>query len=120
VEKAAELGLPFFPGVMTPSDIQGAIAVGAKVLKFFPAQPAGGPAMLEAVAAPFAFHGVRFIPTGGVKLATLEAWLSLKPVLAVGGTWIATPTAIAAGSWDAIQANATAARDAVAKLGRGA
>ena len=116
VEKAREVGLPFFPGVMTPSEVQGALRCGARVMKFFPAQQAGGPEMLKSLAAPFAFHGVRFIPTGGVKLATLDTWLAVRAVVAVGGTWIATPEAIAAGDWAAIRGHAAAAREAVARL----
>ncbi len=116
VAKAQEIGLPFFPGVMTPSEIQGALSLGLTAMKFFPAQNAGGPEMLKAVSAPFASRGVRFIPTGGVKLATLESWFALPSVLAVGGTWIATPAAIAAGDWKAVRDNAAAAQQAVAKL----
>jgi len=115
VARAREIGMPFFPGVMTPSEIQGALARGAKVMKFFPAQPAGGPAMLRALAAPYAFHGVRFIPTGGVNPENLEAWLALESVVAVGGTWIATPQQIAGGDWEGVRSRAAAARAAVAR-----
>jgi len=116
VKKAAEIGLPFFPGVMTPSEIQGALAAGAKVMKFFPAEPAGGLAMLTALAAPFAFAGVRFLPTGGVKLESLKTWLASEAVLAVGGTWIATREAIRAGDFAAVRKNASQAREAVGRL----
>jgi 2-dehydro-3-deoxyphosphogluconate aldolase / (4S)-4-hydroxy-2-oxoglutarate aldolase len=115
VAKAQEIGMPFFPGVMTPSEIQGALACGARVVKFFPAQAAGGPAMLRALAAPYAFYGVRFIPTGGVNSENLEAWLALESVVAVGGTWIATPQQIAGGDWVGIRGRAAAARAAVAR-----
>jgi 2-dehydro-3-deoxyphosphogluconate aldolase / (4S)-4-hydroxy-2-oxoglutarate aldolase len=115
VARAREIGMPFFPGVMTPSDIQNALAAGAPVLKFFPAQPAGGPAMLRALAAPYAFHGVRFIPTGGVNLENLEAWLAIDAVAAVGGTWIATAQQVAARDWQGISSRAGAARAAAAR-----
>jgi len=115
VARAREIGMPFFPGVMTPSEIQGALAAGASVMKFFPAQQAGGPAMLRALAAPYAFHGVRFIPTGGVNLENLEAWLAIPAVVAVGGTWIATPQQVAAGDWDGIRTRAASARAASAR-----
>lgn len=116
VAKAREIGMPFCPGVMTPSDIQSALAAGARVLKFFPAQAAGGPSMLRALSAPYAFHGVRFVPTGGINQENLEAWLAVESVVAVGGTWIATPKQIAAGDWEGIRGRAAAARAAVARL----
>lgn len=116
VAKARQIGMPFIPGAMTPSEIQNALAAGARVLKFFPAQPAGGPGMLRALSAPFAFHGVRFVPTGGVNQENLEGWLAVDSVVAVGGTWIATPQQIAAGDWEGIGRRAAAARAAVARL----
>lgn len=111
VDAAASAGLPFAPGIMTPSDISGATSRGARLLKFFPAGPAGGPAMLQAISAPFAHLNVKFIPTGGASLDTLGEWLSLKSVAAVGGTWIARSADIAAGRFDVIKANARAAVD---------
>ena len=111
VDAAADAGLPFAAGVMTPSDISAATARGARLLKFFPAGPAGGPAMLQAIAAPFAHFKVTFIPTGGATLDTLGEWLSLKSMAAVGGTWIARSPDIAAGRFDVIKANARAAVD---------
>ncbi len=111
VDAAVKGGLPFAPGVMTPSDISGATGRGARLLKFFPAGPAGGPAMLQAISAPFAHLKVKFIPTGGATLYTLGDWLSLKIVAAVGGTWIARSSDIAEGRFDVIKANARAAVD---------
>ena len=84
VEAAADAGLPFAPGIMTPSDISLAAAAGCRLMKFFPAAPAGGPSMLRNIAAPFAHMGLRFIPTGGVKYETMEDWLKLSEIAAVG------------------------------------
>ena len=81
VAKAREIGMPFIPGVMTPSEIQGALACGAKIMKFFPAQLAGGPAMLRALSGPYGFYGVRFIPTGGANPENLESWLAVDSVM---------------------------------------
>jgi 2-dehydro-3-deoxyphosphogluconate aldolase/(4S)-4-hydroxy-2-oxoglutarate aldolase len=89
VDAAKALGLPFAPGVMTPSDLTAAVKRGVRLAKFFPAGAAGGPRALEAIAAPFAHLKVRFVPTGGVSLDTMEDWLKMKSVAAVGGTWIA-------------------------------
>ncbi len=116
---AAARGLPFAPGIMTPTDLQAALRAGCRMVKFFPAAAAGGPNMLKNIAAPYAHTGIGFNPTGGVSPDTLRDWLSLPEVRAVGGTWIATRADIAAGNWDRITANARAAVEAVAAI-RGA
>ncbi len=113
VDHAARIGLPFAPGIMTPSDMQLALRHGCNMVKFFPANPAGGPAMLKSIAAPYAHTGIGFNPTGGVSIDTLADWLALPEVRAVGGTWIATRADIAAGKWDSI---ASKARAAVARV----
>jgi 2-dehydro-3-deoxyphosphogluconate aldolase/(4S)-4-hydroxy-2-oxoglutarate aldolase len=113
---AAKVGLPFAPGIMTPTDLQAALRMGCKMVKFFPAMPAGGPNMLKNIAAPYAHTGIGFNPTGGVTMDNLGDWLALPEVRAVGGTWIATKADIAAGNWDKITANAKAAVQRVAEL----
>lgn len=116
VKRAQELGLPFAPGVMTPTDVEAALSLGCKVLKFFPAGAAGGVKTISAVAAPYKHTGVKFIPTGGVKPDNLAEYLSVDCVMAVGGTWIAKKDAIAAGDWAAITANCKEAMELVAKI----
>lgn len=116
LDHAARLGLPFAPGIMTPSDLQAALKAGCRMVKFFPAMPAGGPTMLKNIAAPYAHTGIGFNPTGGVTPDTLADWLALPEVRAVGGTWIATRADIAAGNWDRITENARAAVARVAEL----
>lgn len=113
---AAARGLPFAPGIMTPSDLQVALRVGCRMVKFFPAMAAGGPNMLKNIAAPYKHTGIRFNPTGGVTMDNLGDWLALPEVSAVGGTWIATRADIAAGDWARITANARAAVARVAEL----
>jgi 2-dehydro-3-deoxyphosphogluconate aldolase/(4S)-4-hydroxy-2-oxoglutarate aldolase len=113
VKAAQDVDLPFFPGVMTPSDIEGALSLGCRMLKFFPAGPAGGPDLLKGLAAPYRHLGVRFMPTGGVTLANLCDYLSIPEVVAAGGTWIAKSDVIASGDWGQIEANA---REAVARV----
>ena len=114
VAAARAAGLAFAPGVMTPSELGAALGQGARLVKFFPAQPAGGPAMLRAIAAPFAHLGPRVIPTGGVTPQNLGEWLAVPQVVAVGGTWIARPEAMRAGHWREIARLATEARSAAA------
>ena len=109
VAAAGAKGFPFAPGVMTPSDLTAASRHGLKLAKFFPAKAAGGPAMLEAISAPFAHLGIRFVPTGGVSLDNMHEWLKLGAVAAVGGTWIATKSDIGDGRWADITAKARAA-----------
>ena len=111
VDAAKAAGLPFCPGIMTPSDLTLATARGVRLAKFFPAGVAGGPKALSGIAAPFAHLGVRFIPTGGVTQATIGDWLAIPQVIAVGGTWIAKTEDIREGRFSDIARNA---REAVA------
>ena len=111
VDAAKAAGLPFCPGIMTPSDLTLATARGVRLAKFFPAGVAGGPKALSGIAAPFAHLGVRFIPTGGVTQATIGDWLAIRQVIAVGGTWIAKTEDIREGRFSEIARNA---REAVA------
>ncbi len=109
LDLAAEIGLPYVPGAMTPSDLQAGIERGVHVFKFFPAVPAGGIPFLRSIAAPFGLHGLRFIPTGGVSPGNLADWLSEPSVAAVGGTWIANRSMIRNGDWAGIGRAATEA-----------
>ena len=109
VDAAGSAGLPFCPGIMTPSDLTLATARGVRLAKFFPAGVAGGPKALSGIAAPFAHLGIRFIPTGGVTEATIGEWLAIRQVVAVGGTWIAKTEDIREGRFKDIARNAAAA-----------
>ena len=96
--------MPFFPGVMTPTEVDRALNLGWKHLKFFPAEPAGGAAMLKALAAPFAHTGVKFIPTGSINAVKLPDYLALPQVAAVGGSWMADRKLVAEKQWAKITA----------------
>jgi 2-dehydro-3-deoxyphosphogluconate aldolase/(4S)-4-hydroxy-2-oxoglutarate aldolase len=78
-------GMPIFPGVMTPSEVQAGLGSGLSVLKLFPARLAGGVAYLRALAAPF--PDVSFIPSGGIGVEDLASYLALRNVIACGGSW---------------------------------
>jgi 2-dehydro-3-deoxyphosphogluconate aldolase/(4S)-4-hydroxy-2-oxoglutarate aldolase len=97
VRRCRELGVPAFPGVATPTEIQMALDEGVEVVKFFPAESIGGIKALKAIAAPFSM--MRFIPTGGISLAQLPDYLAFKPVLAVGGSYMVAPELLKAGNW---------------------
>lgn len=84
--------------------------MGLRTLKFFPAEPSGGVAMLKAMSA---VYPVQFMPTGGVSLSNLDAYLSVSSVLACGGTWMVPTSLIDEGKWDEL---GELVKDAVARV----
>jgi 2-dehydro-3-deoxyphosphogluconate aldolase/(4S)-4-hydroxy-2-oxoglutarate aldolase len=116
VRQARDSGLPFVPGVATPSEIELALALECRLLKFFPAGPLGGVEMVNALSGPYRHTGVRFIPTGGVTPANLETYLACPTVAAVGGTWLAKPEDLAARRWDNIRQRCQTAVEIVRRL----
>ena len=88
VREALKSNIDFIPGVLTPGEIEQGLELGLRTFKFFPAEAAGGAAMLKALIAPYRHLGVRFMPTGGVKPANVETYLAIPEVAAVGGTWL--------------------------------
>lgn len=86
VERCHERGVLALPGAVTATEVQAALELGVRAVKFFPAHASGGPAAIAALAAPF--PGVRFVPTGGVGPANLREYLDLPAVAAVGGSWM--------------------------------
>jgi 2-dehydro-3-deoxyphosphogluconate aldolase/(4S)-4-hydroxy-2-oxoglutarate aldolase len=117
VEAARGVGLPFIPGVLTPSEVERALAMGFRLLKFFPAEAAGGVRLLQALAGPYRHTGVRFIPLGGINLSNLSAYLALPMVAAVGGTWFLASAAIALRDWPGIAKQAGEAVTAAGAAG---
>jgi len=119
VAKAAELGLPFSPGVCTPTDIELALELGCRILKFFPAEPSGGLNYLRTVAAPFAHLGVKYVPLGGVNAGNAEEYLRDPNVLALGGSWLGPRESIQKQEWAKITQQAATASEIVRRV-RGA
>jgi 2-dehydro-3-deoxyphosphogluconate aldolase/(4S)-4-hydroxy-2-oxoglutarate aldolase len=109
VEAAQACGLPFAPGIATPSELEAALELGCHEVKFFPAEPLGGLKYLNSVAAPYAHLGVRFIPLGGLNVDNLGTYLDSPLVMAVGGSWIAPRDLIRERNWDAITERASQA-----------
>lgn len=99
IAAAQQAGLAFSPGVMTPSEVEQAMSLGCKLLKFFPAEAAGGTAMLKSLAGPYAHTGVKFVPTGGITSANLASYLSVPVVAAIGGSWMVDKALVNAGNW---------------------
>ena len=116
VKEAVANGFAFAPGVCTPSEIEQAMELGCRFLKFFPAEAAGGVTMLKSLIAPYKHMGVRFMPTGGVTTDNVKNYLALKEVTAVGGTWLGKADLIAAGEWDKISDTVRAASEMVKAL----
>lgn len=94
---AQDAGLPLLPGVMTPSDLIQAIELGYEIVKFFPAQQAGGTKMLQAFYGPF--PNLSFCPTGGITPETAPDFLKQPNVVCVGGSWLTPKTALASQDW---------------------
>ncbi len=106
VRAAGELPFPFFPGIMTPSELESGLKLGVRIFKLFPAELSGGIKMVDSLAGPFGHTHTRFIPTGGIAQHHLKSYLSSPHVLAVGGSWIASKGMIARGDWKAMTKNA--------------
>jgi 2-dehydro-3-deoxyphosphogluconate aldolase/(4S)-4-hydroxy-2-oxoglutarate aldolase len=104
LQAAASMPFPYLPGVATASEAMLAAEARFDVLKFFPAQAAGGVAMLKGFADPLPH--LRFCPTGGVSDANLAEYLALANVVCAGGSWIATRQALSEGDWDGISVRA--------------
>ena len=100
VTYCVEKNIPITPGVQTPSEIEQALEFGLDVVKFFPAEPAGGLKMIKALAGPYV--NLKFIPTGGISTKNAPEYLAYDKILAVGGSWVASKDLINAGKFDEI------------------
>lgn len=102
VAAAAECALPWLPGVATASEAMAALERGHRHLKLFPAEAAGGTALLRGLHGPL--PGLRFCPTGGITPASAGNYLALPNVACVGGSWLTPADRMAAGDWSRIEA----------------
>jgi 2-dehydro-3-deoxyphosphogluconate aldolase/(4S)-4-hydroxy-2-oxoglutarate aldolase len=96
-DAATHAGIPLLPGVATASEAMAMAELGYHVLKFFPAEPAGGVAYLKSLSAPLPH--LMFCPTGGIDETKAKSYLALPNVVCVGGTWITPADAVKAGEW---------------------
>lgn len=101
VDYCLEKDIPVFPGCITPSEVAQAVKRGMRVLKFFPAEQAGGVAMIKAMAAPYTM--VKFMPTGGISAKNLEEYLSCDKIICCGGSWMVKGDLIENGEFDKIR-----------------
>ncbi len=100
VKYCVEKDIPVTPGCSNPSDVEVAIELGLEVVKFFPAEAAGGLNMIKSMAAPYT--KMKFMPTGGINAKNLTSYLDFKKIIACGGSWMVNKDMIAAKDWDGI------------------
>ena len=103
IEKAQSLDFQMIPGVITPGEVERGLSMGLKLLKFFPAEAAGGVKMLKALAGPYGHTGVQFVPTGGINASNALPYLDLKVTKAIGGSWFVDQKLVAAGEFGKIR-----------------
>lgn len=118
IAAARKHGLSFAPGVVTPTDIEIAIEQGCRILKYFPAESAGGMKHLSNMAAPYQYLGLKFIPLGGLNIDNAGSYLQSSLITAIGGSWIATRQMIQAEDWDGITNNANKIRSLITEIRR--
>jgi len=111
VKEAITADLPFAPGIATPSELEQAISLGCRVVKFFPAEGMGGLKFLKNICGPYNHLGIKYIPLGGINIENLADYAKFSPVLAIGGSWIASKELINAQNWTEITRRAREAKD---------
>lgn len=107
-------GLPMTPGVCTPTEVEAALGFGLDVVKFFPAEPAGGIRMIKAMAAPYV--GLSFMPTGGINANNVREYLAYDRIVACGGSWMVKGDLIRAGRFEEIKQLVREAADIVKEI----
>jgi 2-dehydro-3-deoxyphosphogluconate aldolase/(4S)-4-hydroxy-2-oxoglutarate aldolase len=110
IRAAQEAGLPFAPGIATPSDLEAAIELGCRLVKFFPAEAAGGVAYLRSMSAPYRHLGIQYFPLGGLNAENMVDYLKEDNVAVIGGSWIVKKELVLNEDWDAITTRAAEVR----------
>ncbi|MDR0444005.1 MAG: bifunctional 4-hydroxy-2-oxoglutarate aldolase/2-dehydro-3-deoxy-phosphogluconate aldolase [Treponema sp.] len=111
VREAIAADLPFAPGIATPSELDQAVCLGCRTVKFFPAESMGGINYLKNINGPYNHLGIKYIPLGGITPSNLIGYAQFNPVLAVGGTWIANKELIKTQDWKEITKRAREAKE---------
>jgi 2-dehydro-3-deoxyphosphogluconate aldolase/(4S)-4-hydroxy-2-oxoglutarate aldolase len=114
VDAAREAGIPFVPGVVTPSEIDQARLLGCQVVKLFPASSVGGAVFLKAIAP--VYPDIRFVPTGGINPQNLTSYLELPAVLACGGSWMCEGALLRDARFDEVERRAREAVELAAQV----
>jgi len=118
IRAAQATGLPFAPGICTPSDLEGAIELGCRFVKFFPAETMGGVKYLRSMAAPYMHLGMRYFPLGGLNTENMLDYLVEDVIPCIGGSWIANKDLVSHEDWDGIAERAQDVRRRLNKAGR--
>lgn len=100
VKYCVDKKIPITPGTANPSDIEQAIELGLEVVKFFPAEAAGGLKMIKSMSAPYV--DMKFMPTGGINASNLTSYLDFPKIIACGGSWMVNDALVKAGKFDEI------------------
>ncbi len=101
VKYCVEKNIPITPGTCNPSDVEQALECGVNIVKFFPAEPAGGLKYIKAIAAPYV--DVKFMPTGGINATNVRDYLAYNKIWACGGSWMVKGDLIKAGDFEKIK-----------------
>jgi len=117
VEEAKNALMPFCPGIATASELSQALTAGCQMVKFFPAEAAGGVKMIKNLLGAFRFTGVKFMPTGGINLSNIGDYFAVPEIVCCGGTWVVPKDALAAGDYAAIEKLAADAAQIVKNRG---
>ena len=100
VAHCIKMGIPIIPGICTPTDVEKAMTFGLDVVKFFPAEPAGGLNFIKAIAAPYT--SIKFMPTGGINAGNVRDYLKYDRIIACGGSWMVKGDLIKTGNFKKI------------------
>ena len=114
VKYCLDKNIPITPGVVTPSEMEQAIELGLNLVKFFPAEPSGGLAMIKAVAAPYTM--LKFMPTGGINPNNVKEYLKDDKIFACGGSWMVKGNLVDEGNFDEIKRLTKEAVDIVKEI----
>ena len=114
VEYCIKEGYPVCPGIMTPTELEVALGFGLDVVKFFPAENAGGLKMIKAMSAPYTM--MKFMPTGGINATNVRDYLACDKILACGGSWMVKSDLVAAGDFAKIEKLTREAADIVKEI----
>jgi 2-dehydro-3-deoxyphosphogluconate aldolase/(4S)-4-hydroxy-2-oxoglutarate aldolase len=106
IQAAIDAGVPFAPGISTPSDLEAAIELGCRFVKFFPAEAAGGVPYLRSMSAPYKHLGIQYFPLGGLNAANMVGYLKEPNIPTIGGSWIVKQDLVNNSDWDGITARA--------------
>jgi len=110
IEAAEKYGLSYAPGISTASELEIAVELGCRVLKYFPAEPMGGINYLKNMVSPYQYLGLKFIPLGGLNIDNAKGYLESELITAIGGSWLANRSLVQAGDWATITSNAKQVR----------